>query len=64
MTCPSNRTRALGIGADSVASGNPAFDARSGLDAVTGMRTGRPKFAGWVDVVGDVYRLVETTPTA
>lgn len=64
MTCPPNRTHALGIGAASEWSGNPAFDARSGLDAATGMRAGRPKFAGWVDVVGDVYRLVETTPTA
>jgi len=64
MTCPPNRSHALGFSAASVASGNPAFDARSGLDAVTGVRAGRPKFAGWVDVVGDIYRLVETTPTA
>jgi hypothetical protein len=59
MNIPLHRTNAPGISAESVASGDPTGETCAGANPAQG------KPAGWVDFMGvNIYRLVETTPTA
>ena len=59
MNCPPLRASAFGSGAESVASGVPAFGHAAGNIPVAAGSAGR------VDGMGDsTYRLERTTPTA